>query len=268
MPYVSFPLRPAFDNPAGFSKMCRAVVLHGIGGIAATATTWFAIVLSIVHFHSPVLGKSRTNRLLVLEQTLFDGGPAGGGEAAETAVGAEDAVAGDDQRDRVGRHDAADGAGGRGAAHLPGQIAVSHFAAKGYGSTGRQDLLAEETGVVQVYRRIDAEINRLSFEVGDDLLLHVREVPLAESDVVGGRTEAPEQPAFGRLAVRGGQERPADGVVRAGKGEIAPLRPKNRVVQHSWPPISRFVARYQRGACPVNRFRRTNTILRRESEIH
>jgi len=98
-------------------------------------------------------------------------------------------VAGDDQRDRVGRHDAADGAGRDGGSHLPGQIAVSLCTAEGYGSAGPQDLLAEEADAVDANRRIDAEIDDLAFEVGDDLFLEVREEALVESDGVGGRSE-------------------------------------------------------------------------------
>jgi hypothetical protein len=81
--------------------------------------------------------------LLVAEHFLLGGGSAGGGEAAETAVGAQDAMTWDDQRDGIARHDAAHGSGGVWTTHLSCQIAVSRCLAETYSSACQQNLVRE-----------------------------------------------------------------------------------------------------------------------------
>ena len=73
---------------------------------------------------------------------------AGGGEAAELAVGCEDAVAGDEERDGVPRHGLADVAGGlRAGAELAGEGAVGGGLAPGEGADGGVD--AGDEGVLR-----------------------------------------------------------------------------------------------------------------------
>ena len=67
----------------------------------------------------------------MVEEFLFGGGSAGSGEAAETAVGAEDTVTRDDQGDGVRCKRGADGPGGARVAHLGCQGGVGGRLAEG-----------------------------------------------------------------------------------------------------------------------------------------
>jgi hypothetical protein len=60
-------------------------------------------------------------------------------------------VAGDNQWDRIARHDTAHGAGGARTAHLPRQVAVSRCQAECYLSARLQDPVRERMRSVEAY---------------------------------------------------------------------------------------------------------------------
>jgi hypothetical protein len=177
--------------------------------------------------------------LFEFEHLFLDGYSAGGGEAAETAVGPQDTVTGDNERDRIARHDAADRPGGARPAHLPGQLNVSLCTAKSYLAAGLQDSLPERPGAVEAHRRLGAEIHQLALIVGDDPRLEASLEIFGRSQAGADVPEAPEQPLLGLPMLADRQKRPAHGVLRAHQAEIAPFGSENSVVQHgiprSWP---------------------------------
>jgi hypothetical protein len=146
----------------------------------------------------------------VTQESLLGGDAAGCGEAAEAAVSPQDAVTGDNQRDRISRKRAAHGPGRAGIADPPCELAVSAHPAKADPATGCQNLLPERPQAIKVNGWISAEIHRLALKVGDDPLLDVGREPVIPPQAVAGKINPSQQLTPCRLPIRARQARPLD----------------------------------------------------------
>jgi hypothetical protein len=125
-------------------------------------------------------------------------------------------MAGNDQGDGIARHDTSDGARSAGMADLPGQVAVSLCCTEGYASTSPQDLVHEGAGSIEMDSRFHREIDRLTFVVSDDPFLKVFLEVFVQAEVIADGRAAVKQAVPGLFAVGNRQERPPDGLLRAG----------------------------------------------------
>ena len=169
----------------------------------------------------------------MVEHFLFDGDAAGGGETAETAIRAQDAMAGDDQRDRVARHDAAHSPSGVRTTHLRRQAAVSRCPAESYLSARLQDSVREGTRSVEAYGGIGSEIHGFALVVRHDPLLEISLEVFITLELIARRMEALEQLLLNFLALWTGQEGPADSIIRASQPEITPFCAEDSVPEHN-----------------------------------
>jgi len=166
--------------------------------------------------------------VLQVEHPLFEGYAAGGGESAESSVGADYAMAGDDQRQGVSGKCASDGPAGGRAAHLLCQAGISYCLARSYTSTGDQDGCPERTEYIQSNRNLPAKLHGAAVKIGDYLFLKSPEEAFVQ--LGGGQTR--QEAGLDAFQARSGQVGTADGRFRAGEAKISPLRPENHIFCH------------------------------------
>jgi hypothetical protein len=169
--------------------------------------------------------KMRTSATLEFEHPFLERDSAGGGKAAHSAVGSDDAMAWDHERKRVCGHYASGGSARAGTAPSLGQFGISCCLAYLYVSTGGEDLPEKGTETVQKKRYVHAEIHALTFEIRSYLLLK----RLEEIRIELSLGQVLKQPGSHASRPRPGQTRPAQTGPCARQAKIAPVRLENHV---------------------------------------
>ncbi len=161
----------------------------------------------------------------MFEQSPFDGCPAGCGEAADSAVTAQDAVARDDQRDRIPCQRAANCSGGAWFTYSISQLAVRDLAATTDPPAGGQDQSVERTAAVERNGRISTEIHVFAVEISNDPPLEIHQQAPLESHFV----QASQQRRLHHDTVAGWKAGSSDRITGRDQTERPPAGLQNRV---------------------------------------
>jgi len=170
--------------------------------------------------------------LLVSQQPLFQCRSADGREAAESAVGSNDAMARDDQRDGIAGQGVADGPGRSGASGAGRQLGIGLRFPEADPAARQEDLTLERGQIGQVNRRISTEIDVFALEVRDDTLLEFSAQGLLVRDVGGAGPAIFQESLPGRRPIGDGQQCAAHRVVSTNDTKVPPSGLKERISGH------------------------------------
>jgi hypothetical protein len=176
-------------------------------------------------------------QLLKVEQTLLQVRRSNGGEAAEATVIAEDAVAGDNQWNRIAGQGVADGSGRERAADRSGQLAVGCGSTEANLGAGFKHSPVKITQISKINRDSSTEIDGSTVKIGSYHRLDVWQKVSVMGQAVDGRLQAIQEHPTGDDGSLNGKARPADAIVRAGDAEVTPGRFDNCVSDHGMNPF-------------------------------
>jgi len=154
----------------------------------------------------------------VYQEPFFQVRAAGCGKAPNLAVGSDDAVAGDDKRQRIFGQCGGDGTGGGWAVDFPGQCGVAYGPAERDALAGGVNCAGECTEMVGAERKVGEGFDAIALEVGGYLLLEA----FVEIFVVFAVFEVLQESGFEDVRLRQGQLAFNEGVSGGGQTEIAP----------------------------------------------